>query len=212
MQLSKKRFIEQALKKKALQFGRFTLKSGRLSPYFFNMGALDDGESLMLIGELYAEALIKAKLTFDQLFGPAYKGLPLATATAIALAKKGFNYPLSFNRKEAKTHGEGGLIIGAALRGNILVIDDVLTAGTAFKQSKELIERHGARVSGLLIALDRMEALEGKLSAVQVIKQQYNIPVLSLITFDDLTAYLSETHETAILHQLKEYRQCYGAS
>lgn len=210
----KTRFIEHALKVKALKFGSFTLKSGRLSPYFFNLGAFSDGESLSLLGELYAKCIVNSHLEFDQLFGPAYKGLPLATAAAMHLfTSYNKNTPVSFNRKEKKDHGEGGVIIGAPLCGKTLILDDVITAGTAFNEAKNLIEEHNATVSGLVIALDRQERLENKhFSALESIKQSLQIPVLSLITLSDLIHFAKVNLSKEQLNSLRAYQADYGVT
>ena len=166
-------FLAFAVARDVLRFGDFVTKAGRRTPYFFNAGLFDDGESLRLLGRYYADALLAAGLECDQLFGPAYKGITLAAATAIALAEKGHNLPFSFNRKEAKDHGEGGMVVGAALKGRVLVVDDVITAGTSVRESVELIRREGGRPAGVLIALDRMERGQGAKSAVQEVRDTY---------------------------------------
>lgn len=207
------RFLELALQSQALRFGEFTLKSGRRSPYFFNAGRFDHGAALALLGDCYARALLAADIDFDMLFGPAYKGIPLATATAIALAAQGFDVPVAFNRKEAKAHGEGGSLIGAPLRGRVLIVDDVITAGTAVRESIALIEQAGAEVCGVLVALDRQERGESGLSATQEISQKYGIGVISIARLADLLTYtgadpaLSEQQE-----QLLAYRARYGVA
>lgn len=203
-------FIKLAIDKKALLFGEFILKSKRPSPYFFNMGMLSDGDSFKLIGDAYAKTILDHQLEFDMLFGPAYKGLPLATTTSISLSQQGYNYPVCFNRKEAKAHGEGGNLIGAPLKGRVLILDDVITAGTAFRESKALVESQGATVSGLVIALDRMEKMADQLSAVEHLKQQYHIPVISLISLQSLIQYLSRT-EPQQAKILQAHYQTYGA-
>lgn len=206
----KQQFIQFALQHQVLRFGEFTLKSGRLSPYFFNAGLFNSGAALAKLGQFYAETIIAAKLEFDVLFGPAYKGIPLATATAVALSQKGIDTPVCFNRKEAKTHGEGGNLIGAPLKGRVLMIDDVITAGTAFHQSKQLIESHGASLSSVIIALNRQERGQGEHSAIQQIEQDYNTPVCSIIKLDDLIDYLAEQTMPEQLAAIKAYRQQYG--
>lgn len=187
----KKKFIQLALEYKVLQFGNFTLKSGRQSPYFFNAGLFYDGEAIRLLGQCYAELLLEKKIDCRHLFGPAYKGFTLATATAIALAEKGIPSKVTFNRKEAKDHGEGGDLIGAPLAGDIIVIDDVITAGTAFRQAEQIITRHAARVSTVIVALDRCEKGQGDMSALSEI-QAKGIEVLSIINLYDLIAYLED--------------------
>lgn len=187
----KKKFIRLALDSQVLQFGNFTLKSGRQSPYFFNAGLFYDGEALRLVGQCYAELLLNNNVNCQHLFGPAYKGFPLATATAIALAEKGMHTKVTFNRKEVKDHGEGGDLIGAPLSGDIVVIDDVITAGTAFRHAEQLITRHHARVSTVVVALDRCEKGQGDVSALAEI-QARGIEVLSIINLYDLIDYLQE--------------------
>ncbi len=187
----KKKFIRLALDSQVLQFGNFTLKSGRQSPYFFNAGLFYDGEALRLVGQCYAELLLDNNVNCQHLFGPAYKGFPLATATAIALAEKGLCTKVTFNRKEVKDHGEGGDLIGAPLSGDIVVIDDVITAGTAFRHAEQLITRHHARVSTVVVALDRCEKGLGDVSALAEI-QARGIEVLSIINLYDLIDYLQE--------------------
>ncbi len=208
----KTRFIKQAIQVKALKFGRFTLKSGRQSPYFFNLGAFSDGESFNLLGELYAKTIANSQIVFQQLFGPAYKGLPLATAAAMHLfSSYGRSIPVSFNRKEKKDHGEGGTIIGAPLQGNTLILDDVITAGTAFHEAKATLEESGARVAGLVIALDREERLQNEpFSAIEGIQQTYDIPVLSIITLNDLISYAKEHLSPEQLTNLRDYQNEYG--
>lgn len=194
----KKDFIRLALDHQVLKFGNFTLKSGRQSPYFFNAGLFYDGHVLSQVGRCYAELLIQKQVDCQHLFGPAYKGFPLATATAIALAERGIVSKLTFNRKEVKDHGEGGELIGAPLEGNIVVIDDVVTAGTAFRHAEQIITRHQARVSTLIVALDRCEKGQGDISTLSEI-QERGIEVLSIINLYDLIDYLEEekAHEQA---------------
>ena len=207
-----KDFIEFSLKNDVLRFGEFTLKSGRVSPYFFNAGLFNSGEALAKLGQYYAAAIKESELKFDVLFGPAYKGIPLATTTAVALYEhQNTNIPYSFNRKEAKAHGEGGNIVGAALEGDILIIDDVITAGTAIRESMEIIDAAGAKPAGVIIALDRQEKGTGELSAIQEVEQQYNIPVLSIIKLEHLITYIEGNADFAqYLDKVKAYREQYG--
>jgi len=184
-------FLAFALARDVLRFGEFVTKAGRRTPYFFNAGLFNDGESLERLGRFYAEALLATGLTCDQLFGPAYKGIILAAAAAIALAQKGHNLPFSFNRKEAKDHGEGGTIVGATLAGRVLIVDDVITAGTSVRESVELIRANGAEPAGVLIALDRMERGLGGKSAVQEVREIYGIPVIAIATLDDLMRFIA---------------------
>jgi orotate phosphoribosyltransferase len=191
MRSHQKDFIEMILAKQVVRFGDFTLKSGRTSPYFFNAGLINDGGSLARLGACYAQAIVEAGITFDMLFGPAYKGIPLATATAVAFADRHRrNVPIAFNRKEAKAHGEGGNLIGAPLEGQVLIVDDVLTAGTAVRESIGIIKAAGARPAGVVLALDRQERGVGPQSAVQEIQANYGIPVVRIITLDHLIEYL----------------------
>lgn len=210
MRPHQKDFIELILARQVLRFGRFTLKSGRDSPYFFNAGLLNDGESLARLGACYAEAVTAAGLDFDMLFGPAYKGIPLATATALAFASRGRNLPVAFNRKEAKDHAEGGSLIGALLAGRVLIVDDVITAGTAVRESIELIRTAGAIVAGVALALDRQERGQGGLSAVQEVRSTYGIPVTRIITLDDLIEHLKSAGRASELAELRNYRSRYG--
>ena len=194
-----------------LRFGSFTTKAGRISPYFFNAGLFNDGASLQRLGRFYARAILNSGIAFDQLFGPAYKGIPLVTAAAVALAETGRNVPVSFNRKEAKDHGEGGVIIGAPLTGSVLIVDDVISAGTSVRESLELIRAAGARPCGVVIALDRMERGRGERSAVQEVEQDLQLPVASIVTLDDLVSYLETRGEMAReLQGVRGYRRQYG--
>lgn len=194
-----------------LRFGSFTTKAGRISPYFFNAGLFNDGASLQRLGRFYADAILDSGIAFDQLFGPAYKGIPLVTAAAVALAETGRNVPISFNRKEAKDHGEGGVIIGAPLTGRALIVDDVISAGTSVRESVELIRAAGARPCGVVIALDRMERGRGERSAVQEVERELQLPVASIVTLDDLVSYLETRGEMAReLQGLTGYRRQYG--
>jgi orotate phosphoribosyltransferase len=184
-------FLAFALARGVLRFGEFVTKAGRASPYFFNAGHFSDGESLARLGAYYAEAWLASGLVCDQLFGPAYKGITLAAATAIALAEKGHNLPFSFNRKEAKDHGEGGTIVGAPLRGRVLIVDDVITDGGAKREAIELLRVNGADPAGVLIAFDRLERGRGDKSAVQELQDEYGIPVVAIATSDDLMRFLA---------------------
>jgi orotate phosphoribosyltransferase len=205
-------FLELALRKNALRFGEFTLKSGRLSPYFFNAGLFDSGASLAVLGKAYAQAAIDSGIAFDMLFGPAYKGIALATATATALAlTHQRDVPLAFNRKEAKDHGEGGMLIGASLAGRVLIVDDVISAGTAIRESLALIRAHGATPAGVLIALDRQERGRGEMSAAQEISAQFGTPVVAIARLDELLALAGERPELgAFRERLLAYRAAYG--
>src|SRR6185437_7782876 len=210
-------FIELALTRDALRFGRFTLKSGRESPYFFNAGLFSDGASAAALGGCYGDAIVTSGLAFDMLFGPAYKGIPLVTATAIALAANhGVNVPYAFNRKETKEHGEGGSISGAPLQGRVLIVDDVITAGTAVRESLALIRAAGAQPVGVALALDRQERGQGELTAVQEVENQHGIRCVSIITLADLIEALSQPTDGRVrisaeqLTALRGYRQRYG--
>ena len=210
-------FIDLALRRNALRFGRFTLKSGRESPYFFNAGLFSDGDSVGVLGRCYGAAIVASGLAFDMLFGPAYKGIPLATATAVALASDhGVNVPYAFNRKEAKEHGEGGKLIGAPLTGRVLIVDDVITAGTAVRESLELIRAAGAQPVGVALALDRQERGHGELSAVQEIEQTQGLRCVSIVTLADLIEALAHPPDGRArisddqLTALRAYQQRYG--
>ena len=207
-----KDFIEFALKNNVLRFGEFTLKSGRVSPYFFNAGLFNSGEALAKLGQYYAAAIKESGVKFDVLFGPAYKGIPLATTCAVALYEhQNTNIPYSFNRKEAKAHGEGGNIVGAALEGEILIIDDVITAGTAIRESMDIIAAAEAKPAGVIIALVRQEKGTGELSAIQEVEQDYSIPVLSIIKLEHLITYLKGNAEFGeYLDKVTAYRDQYG--
>lgn len=204
-------FIAFAVETGVLRFGEFKTKAGRLSPYFFNAGLFNDGASLNRLTDFYARTLLASQLPCDMLFGPAYKGIPLVAGTAIALAQKGRNLPYCFNRKEAKDHGEGGTLIGAPLAGRVLIVDDVISAGTSVRESVELIRAAGATPGGVIIALDRMERGQGSLSAVQEVQQDYGMPVVAVATLDDLLSYLGGRPELAQnLQAVFRYRQQYG--
>ena len=197
-------FIEFAIARGVLKFGEFTLKSGRVSPYFFNAGLFNRGGDLAKLGRFYANALVDAGVEFDVLFGPAYKGIPIATTTAVALADShGQDVPYCFNRKEAKTHGEGGNLVGSPLSGKVMLVDDVITAGTAIRESMTLIEQQQASLSGVLIALDRQERGKGELSAIQEVERDFNTQVISIVSLADVVAYLDEKGINA-------YRERYG--
>jgi len=205
-------FIEFALGRGVLCFGEFKTKAGRLSPYFFNAGLFNDGEALRKLGQFYAKAILAAGHPLDMLFGPAYKGIPLVSAVGIALAELGRNLPFCFNRKEAKDHGEGGLTVGAPLAGRVLIVDDVISAGTSVRESVQIIRAAGAQPCGVAIALDRMERGTGSQSATQEVQSQFGIPVISIATLDDLTAFLQARGDMAQQLQLVlRYRKEYGA-
>jgi len=207
----KQDFIRFAVQQKVLCFGEFRTKAGRMSPYFFNAGLFNDGLALKNLSRFYAQAILASELSFDVLFGPAYKGIPLAAGAAIALAGHGRNVPYCYNRKEAKDHGEGGITVGAKLHGRVLIIDDVISAGTSVRESIELIKAEGAQPCGVVIALDRMERGSGGLSAVQEVKRHYHIPVIAIATLDDLLSYLQgEAEMMQNLQATKLYRDQYG--
>jgi|SaaInl5LU_22_DNA_1037371.scaffolds.fasta_scaffold00588_2 orotate phosphoribosyltransferase len=212
MQDYKTKFIEFAINRNVLRFGQFTLKSGRLSPYFFNAGLFNTGADLALLGKCYAEALTQSGIAFDVLFGPAYKGIPIATTTAVALATEHQrSVPYCFNRKEAKAHGEGGSLVGSELKGNIMLVDDVITAGTAIRESMELIAQHEANLAGVLIALDRQEKGQGELSAIQEVERDFGTKVISIVTLGDVVEYLQTKPEYAEhLVNVTAYREQYG--
>lgn len=214
MEQYKKEFIALCLQYQAIRFGEFTLKSGRKSPYFYNSGLLNTGAALAILGKTYASAIISAGLKFDMLFGPAYKGIPLVSATAIALSEHfKMDVPYAFNRKEAKDHGEGGTIVGAPLQGKVLVIDDVITAGTAIRESIEIIQAQEAQLSGVVISLDRQEKGQGDLSAIQEIEKTQGITVANVINLNDLISYLdAEPSFQTYLTSIEKYREEYGVS
>jgi len=205
-------FIEFALERQVLRFGEFTLKSGRTSPYFFNAGLFNTGKDLARLGRFYAAALMDAGIEFDLLFGPAYKGIPIATTTAVALCDHhDVDVPYCFNRKEAKTHGEGGSLVGSELKGKVMLVDDVITAGTAIRESMEIINAHNAQLAGVLIALDRQEKGKGELSAIQEVERDFGCDIVSIIKLSDLINYLSEKPGMeAELASVSAYRQQYG--
>ena len=205
-------FIRLCLELGVLRFGDFRLKSGRQSPYFFNAGLFNTGRAIAALGRHYARAAALSGLDFDMLFGPAYKGIPLVTATAAALAEhESRDLPFAFNRKEAKDHGEGGTIVGAPLAGRVLIVDDVITAGTAIRESVDIIRGHGATPVGVLIALDREERGQGERSAVQEVQEALGLPVVPVLRLKDLMTHLEGTGEGAILASVRAYRDRYGA-
>ncbi|ERT14810.1 orotate phosphoribosyltransferase [Photorhabdus temperata subsp. temperata] len=212
MKAYQREFIELALKKQVLKFGEFTLKSGRKSPYFFNAGLFNTGRDLALIGRFYAAALLDSGTQCDLLFGPAYKGIPIVTTTAVALADHhDIDMPYCFNRKEAKDHGEGGTLVGSPLKGNVVLVDDVITAGTAIRESMEIIKQHNATLAGVMICLDRQERGKGEISAIQEIERDYGCNVFSIITLNDLISYLdSQPEMKGYLDAVKAYREQYG--
>ena len=205
-------FIEFALAKQVLRFGEFTLKSGRISPYFFNAGLFNTGGDLARLGRFYAAALQDSNIDYNLLFGPAYKGIPIATTTAVALADSyNIDMPYCFNRKEAKTHGEGGSLVGSPLQGKVMLVDDVITAGTAIRESMQIIQAHGAELSGVLIALDRQEKGQAELSAIQEVERDFNTKVISIVTLANLISYLEEKPDmTDSLASIRKYREDYG--
>ena len=204
-------FIHFAVKQNVLRFGEFQTKAGRLSPYFFNSGLSQDGAALCELSQFYAQAILASNIEFDMVFGPAYKGIPLVAGTAIALAEQRHNVPYCFNRKEAKDHGEGGTTVGATLQGRVLIIDDVISAGTSVRESIDLIRAAGATPCGVVIALDRMERGQGELSAVQEVQLNYGIPVISIAALDDLLGYLKAAPECMqSLQAVQAYRDRYG--
>ena len=211
-------FIRFALEAKVLSFGEFKTKAGRLSPYFFNAGEFNDGARLSALGRYYAKALQESKIAFDMLYGPAYKGITLAAATAIALADDGINVPYAYNRKEAKDHGEGGMLVGAPVKGKVVIIDDVISAGTSVRESVDLIRKAGAEPAAVLIALDRMErsgnAVEiGDKSAVQAVEQEFGLPVIAIANLAGLMSFLTSSSDVQLTNYLpavKAYREKYG--
>ena len=208
-------FLRFALEQKVLKFGEFTTKAGRPSPYFFNAGLFNDGASTLALARFYAQAIDESGIAFDMLFGPAYKGIILAAATAMMLAERGRNLPFAYNRKEAKDHGEGGTLVGAPLKGRVLIIDDVISAGTSVRESVKLIQAAGAEPAAVAIALDRMEKGTGELSAVQEVEQQYGLPVVAIANLQDLFAMLQNSGNDDIrryLPQLTAYRERYGVA
>jgi orotate phosphoribosyltransferase len=211
MTLSTSSFIEFALEKKVLQFGDFITKAGRNSPYFFNLGTFNDGDSLKLLGEFYANKIIDTKLDFDLIFGPAYKGIPLVSSISIALSNKNINIPFAFNRKETKSHGERGDIIGSEIKDKVLVIDDVISAGTSINESHNLISLNGGHMSGVVVAIDRQEKGQNELSATQEVAMKYSVPVISIINLEDIIAYLESSNRfKSELALIQSYQKSYG--
>jgi orotate phosphoribosyltransferase len=212
MKAYQREFIEFALEKEVLKFGEFTLKSGRKSPYFFNAGLFNTGRDLARLGRFYAAALADSGIEFDVLFGPAYKGIPIATTTAVALADHhDVDTPYCFNRKEAKDHGEGGNLVGSALEGRIMLVDDVITAGTAIRESMEIIQANGADLAGVLVAIDRQEKGKGELSAIQEVERDFGCAIISIVSLTDLVTFLEEKGtDAAQLEAVKAYRAEYG--
>lgn len=212
MQAYQRDFIHFAIERGVLRFGEFTLKSGRVSPYFFNAGLFNSGLALARLGRFYAEALVASGISFDVIFGPAYKGIPLAATTAIALAQQhAIDLPWCFNRKEAKDHGEGGTLVGAPLEGRVMIVDDVITAGTAIREVMQIIQAQGAVAAGVLIALNRQERGQGELSAIQEVERDFGMPVVSIVNLDQVIAYLAEDASLAhFLPAVEAYRAQYG--
>ena len=209
----RQQFVEFAIRQDVLRFGEFQTKAGRQSPYFFNAGLFNDGASLRALSRFYADAIVDSKLPFDMLFGPAYKGIILAAVTALALSEgeQGRNVPYAYNRKEAKDHGEGGTTVGAPIAGRVLIIDDVISAGTSVRESVEIIRSAGATPAGVVISLDRQERGLGELSAAQEVSRMHGIPVIAVARLDDIVAFLSrQTDETAKLEKINAYRAQYG--
>ncbi|HLA30934.1 MAG TPA: orotate phosphoribosyltransferase [Pseudomonas sp.] len=212
MQAYQRDFIRFAIERGVLRFGQFTLKSGRISPYFFNAGLFDSGLALAQLGRFYAAAVVDSGIDFDVLFGPAYKGIPLAATTAVALAEQHQrDLPWCFNRKEAKDHGEGGTLVGAPLAGRVLIIDDVITAGTAIREVMQIIQAQGAQAAGVLIALNRQERGQGELSAIQEVERDYGMPVVSIVALEQVLEYLAGDAELKqYLPAVEAYRREYG--
>ncbi|MDY7567128.1 orotate phosphoribosyltransferase [Pseudomonas sp. RTC3] len=212
MQAYQRDFIRFAIDRGVLRFGEFTLKSGRTSPYFFNAGLFNSGSALAQLGRFYAQAVVESGISFDVLFGPAYKGIPLAATTAVALAEHHqLDLPWCFNRKEAKAHGEGGSLVGAPLQGNVLIIDDVITAGTAIREVMQIIKDQGATAAGVLIALNRQERGNGELSAIQEVERDFGIPVISIVSLNQVLQFLADDPQLKqYLPAVEAYRTQYG--
>jgi len=214
MEQYQKEFIEFAIEKEVLRFGEFTLKSGRVSPYFFNSGLFNDGKSLSELGKYYASAVIHAGVEFDMIYGPAYKGIPLASTMAIAFQEQHqASYPFCFNRKEVKDHGEGGITFGADINGRVLIIDDVISAGTSIRESVELINTKGGRTVAAIVFVDRQERGEGKLSAIQEVEQLHDIRVINIVSLDNIITFMTEHGEMPEhLEAINSYKQKYGST
>ena len=212
MQAYQRDFIRFAIERGVLRFGQFTLKSGRTSPYFFNAGLFDSGLALAQLGRFYAAAIVDSGIDFDVLFGPAYKGIPLAATTAVALAEHHQrDLPWCFNRKEAKDHGEGGTLVGAPLKGRVLIVDDVITAGTAIREVMQIIRAQNAEAAGVLIALNRQERGQGELSAIQEVERDYRMPVISIVSLEQVLEYLADDVQLKQhLPAVQAYREQYG--
>ncbi|HAI69943.1 MAG TPA: orotate phosphoribosyltransferase [Gammaproteobacteria bacterium] len=212
MHAYQREFLELAIAENVLRFGNFTLKSGRQSPYFFNAGLFNTGQAIAQLGRFYAIAIQRSEIDFNVLFGPAYKGIPLATAAAIALADHHHRHiPYCFNRKEVKDHGEGGNIVGAPLTGKALIIDDVISAGTAIREAVQIIQTEGAQLAGVIVALNRQEKGQTELSAIEEVKQTYGVPVINIVSLDDLVSYLEQqADKQEILTAIQAYREQYG--
>lgn len=213
MQAYQLTFIQQALAQEVLCFGEYELKSGRISPYFFNAGRFRTGQAMAELGRCYAQAIVESGIEFDMLLGPAYKGIPLATTTAVALSdQNGRDVPFAYNRKEKKTHGEGGQIVGAPLEGKVLIIDDVITAGTAVREVIDMVAEAGAEVAGVVIGLNRQEKGQGELSAIQELEAKYGFDVVSIIELNDIIRYLEEQDDQECVEKVKQYRKQYGVA
>ena len=211
MSLNKTSFIKLAIKNNVLQFGSFVTKAGRESPYFFNLGSFDNGDSIKSLGQFYANRILETKIKFDMLYGPAYKGIPLVTAIAIALAEQGLNIPYCFNRKEAKDHGEGGIIVGAPINGNVLIIDDVISAGTSINESNQLIKANGGNPIAVFVAIDRQEKGPYGLTATGEVSKNLKLPVNSIINLMDIVSYLDQSDNyVGELVKIKEFQKTYG--
>lgn len=214
MKTYQKEFIEFAIERGVLKFGEFTLKSGRTSPYFFNAGLFNKGSDLARLGRFYAEALVDSGIGFDVLFGPAYKGIPIATATAVALYDQhSQDTPYCFNRKEKKDHGEGGNLVGSALEGKVMLVDDVITAGTAIREAMDIVQANGAELSGVLIALDRQEKGQGELSAIQEVERDFDAQVVSIVSLNDVITFLKDDDTfNEYLPKVEAYRSEFGVA
>jgi orotate phosphoribosyltransferase len=211
MSLNKTSFIKLAINNNVLQFGNFVTKAGRESPYFFNLGSFDNGDSIKSLGQFYAKRILETKIKFDMLYGPAYKGIPLVTAIAISLAEHGLNIPYCFNRKEAMNHGEGGIIVGAPINGNVLIIDDVISAGTSINESNQLIKANGGNPIAVFVAIDRQEKGSHGLTATEEVSKKLKLPVYSIINLIDIVSYLDQSDNyVGELVKIKEFQKTYG--